>query len=124
MENTSFQNKCRRALKAFQGAVPNPKTRGVGHYTNAYGNVQRGSTGNMAFNATKLEFLSPNEAHIYLDENIAPYVPYTNEEWISPKWKGHKNPNAGWFDRAADIAIKSFVAQIPGAKINKKGANR
>ena len=26
------------------------------------------------------------------------YMPFTNEPWISPRWKGAKNPNEKWFE--------------------------
>ena len=96
------------AFKAFQAAVPNPKTRYVAYYTNAYGNRQRGSTGNMAYNASRMAFPDVETAKIYVDRRIAPYVPYTNEPWIAAKWKkGHRNPNEGWFKRAEQIVIKA-----------------
>lgn len=30
------------------------------------------------------------------------YTVYTNEVWISPKWKGKSNPNEGWINIAFD----------------------
>ena len=124
MNNNNFKRICLLAFKRFKAAVPNPKTRGVGYYVNAYGNRQRGSTGNMAFNASKIRFLSPFQAVIYVDDKIAPYVPYANEEWISPKWKGHKNPNQGWFDRAAEIVVKSYMSSLPGAELKRRGGKQ
>ena len=114
MTEEEFKATCTDAFKEFQSLVPNPKTRYVKRYINAYGNWQRGSTGNMAFNASKLEFVSADEARIYVDDKIAPYVPYTNEPWIAAKWKGHKNPNEGWFNRAAKAIAKSIRAQVRG----------
>lgn len=112
LTNEQFHKICAKAFKAFQAAVPNPKTRYVKYYTNAYGNRQRGSTGNMAFNASKIEFTAPDCAKIYVDSKIAPYVPYTNEPWIATKWKGHKNPNQGWFERAEKIVIKTLKKEV------------
>ena len=112
LTDEQFQSVCAEAFKAFQAAVPNPKTRYVAYYTNAYGNRQRGSTGNMAFNASKLEFAAPDTAKIYVDKLIAPYVPYTNEPWVAAKWQGHKNPNEGWFKRAEEIVIKTLKSAI------------
>lgn len=115
MTNKQFARALESTFKDIQkNVVPNPKTRGVAYYKNAYGNWQRGSTGNMAFNATKLEFITDKEADIYVDEKIAPYVPYTNEKWISPKWKGHKNPNEGWFDRMAEYVATELAKKFKG----------
>lgn len=56
-------------------------------------------TGNLRFNAMRLTFDSEG-ATIAIDQRIAPYMPYTNEPWVSPKWHGRQNPNQYWFDRA------------------------
>ena len=124
MENKRFIQVCDKALADFREIVPNPKTRGIDWYKNAYGHWQRGSTGNMAFNATRRRMPDENTYVIYVDKAIAPYVPYTNEEWISPKWKGHKNPNQGWFDRAAEIVVKSYMSSLPGAELKRRGGKQ
>ena len=120
MTTAEFLNVTSEVLKDFQEAVPNPKTRYVSWYINAYGNKQRGSTGNMAYNASRIKYPDSNTAVIYVDEHIAPYVPYTNEVWISPKWKGKKNPNQGWFERARDIVIESLARRCGGEVIKKQ----
>lgn len=75
-------------------------------------NVAPIDTGNLRYNAIKMEFTNPNECHIFIDEAIAPYMPFTNEPWISPKWHGKKNPNEHWFDDAAD-----YIASLIGAEL-------
>ena len=107
------------ALKEFKRIVPNPKTRYVAYYTNSYGHRQRGSTGNMALNASKIEFTAVNCARIYVDSRIAPYVPYTNEPWLSAKWHGHKNPNEGWFQRAFMQIATSIAKKSHGTLVKK-----
>lgn len=82
-------------------AIPNPKTRG------------KTSTGNMAFNALKY-YRAGNTIYVYIDDNIAPYVPYTNEPWISPQWNGKKNPNEGWFDRFAHKLAQNIANRVHG----------
>lgn len=74
-------------------------------------------TGNLARNAIKLEFVSGKVARIYVSETIAPYMPYTNEPWISPHWNGKKNPNEGWFDASADLIAQS-ISDLLGGKLN------
>ncbi len=54
-------------------------------------------TGNLAYNSLKMKYVNPKECHIEVDQIIAPYMVYTNEVWISPKWKGRKNPNENWW---------------------------
>lgn len=74
-------------------------------------------TGNMRYNAVKMVYTNGgNECHILVDEAIAPYVFYTNEPWISPKWHGKKNPNEGWWDNGAQI-IDERIRQRLGAKL-------
>ena len=77
-------------------------------------------TGNMCNNATKLEMVNAKTCKIYVDEAIAPYLPYTYYEWKAPRWNGAKNPNEGWFDRACEKAIKSAASLFKGAKLEKK----
>lgn len=83
--------------------VPNPATR----------YKPGGSTGNMAFNALKYE-IRGGSIFVYIDENIAPYVPYTNEPWLSAFWGGRKNPNEGWCDRFADAVVDMLAQKLKG----------
>lgn len=113
MTNAQFQALCRNAFNEFVKLVPNPETRyKIG-----------GSTGNMALNATKIEFPSPDVCLIYVDKNIAPYLPYTDLPWLAPRWHGKKNPNEGWFDRAA-MYILSYVAKQVNGEISNDSDNR
>ena len=65
-------------------------------------------TGNMRYNAKFIRQVSENEIEIGIDGEIAPYMVYTNEPWISPKWKGAENPNEYWFD----LAARSFADEL------------
>lgn len=73
-------------------------------------------TGNLSRNSIRLIRWSENEAVIYIDKKIAPYMPYTNEPWIAERWKGKKNPNEGWFDAAAEL-IAELVADLSEGEI-------
>lgn len=88
-------NECRTKV------VPNPKTR------------YKTSTGNMAFRGFKIE-KDYGVAHIYVDERIAPYLVYTDKKWISPRWKGKKNPNEGWFGKMAFFIAYSIAKKMEG----------
>lgn len=76
-------------------------------------------TGNMKYNATRIEYLDAKTSKVFVDENIAPYVPYTNEPWISPRWKGAKNPNEGWFDDFALKYAQAIASALGGELIIK-----
>lgn len=76
-------------------------------------------TGNLAFNSIKVIFTSDSRAVVYVDEKIAPYMPFTDRPWLSPKWKGKKNPNEGWFERAVEEALRGTNSQMKGKVIKK-----
>ena len=76
--------------------------------------LRRASTGNMRFNATKFEVVSDAHFRIVVDGDIAPYVPYTNEPWISPKWRGAQNPNEGWFPRSVIMYATALAMALGG----------
>lgn len=73
-------------------------------------------TGNLKFNAINYVIAKGEmqQAVIFVEEDIAPYMPYTNEPWISPKWNGEKNPNEKWFNEAVEYAIKTLSAKYNG----------
>lgn len=75
-------------------------------------------TGNMRYNATRLESLGNNVYRITVSADIAPYVPYTNEPWISPRWNGKKNPNEGWFESGVEN-VATVLAQQLGGTVTK-----
>lgn len=91
MTTDDFQKMCHDIALHFQMSAPK-------------------DTGNLAYNAIKYEFVNLNECHIYVDEAIAPYMPYTNEPWISPRWKGKKNPNEKWWQETVSEAIEYMIA--------------
>ena len=72
-------------------------------------------TGNLVNNAIKVEFPSENVCRIYVDTIIAPYMPYTEYPWISPKWNGKKNPNEGWFKQAAHNIYRMLITDLNGS---------
>lgn len=89
-----------RAIESIRADwVPNPHTR------------YKTSTGNMAFNSLRYQEEGDSFV-IYMDESIAPYVPYTNEPWISPRWHGKKNPNEGWWQRFVDEFTRRFALEL------------
>lgn len=87
-------------------------------------------TGNLRYNAIKLEMPSVDKIVLYVDESIAPYMPYTNEVWrqklikmgnfvpgeVVERMRTWRNPNEGWFDKAAR-AIALYVAHKTGGQI-------
>lgn len=70
-------------------------------------------TGNMATNSLRYK-IEGNVFHIYMDEDIAPYVPYTNEPWVSTRWHGKPNPNEGWWNYFAEIFAQRLALKLKG----------
>ena len=85
-------------------------------------------TGNLAYNAIKYKWNSPTQFEIYIDvgdtdafvkgehlvKGRAPYTPFTNEVWISPRWKGKKNPNENWWNDAIEDIIIYIAKNLGG----------
>ena len=74
-------------------------------------------TGNLAINAIRMEMNTPSECNIYVDEAVAPYMPYTNEIWehkwikmgnfkpgeVVERFRTWDNPNRGWWNAACEL---------------------
>ncbi len=76
-------------------------------------------TGNLRRDAIRVFYEDGgNTAHIYVDQAIAPYMPYTNEPWVAKRWNGRKNPNEYWFDDSAQ-AIANHIAKVTKSNIGR-----
>ena len=73
-------------------------------------------TGNLAYNAIQVVYIN-NVIKIYVEKNIAPYMLYTNEPWISPKWNGKKNPNEAWWNNLIQGIIEIICRRTHGVLI-------
>ena len=85
-------------------------------------------TGNLRYNAIKYRWVSDSRFEIYVDVGDtdafvskqkfllgqAPYMPFTNEEWISPRWNGKKNPNQDWWNKAIEKVIQFIARRLGG----------
>lgn len=78
-------------------------------------------TGNLRIDAATMVYEDDNTCRIYIDENIAPYMPFTNEPWVSSYWKGLQNPNLYWFDNCATVAMM-YLARALNGDVEKKRA--
>lgn len=67
-------------------------------------------TGNLKFNAIKGIWISETQYRIYIDENVAPYVFFTQEPW-----EERKNPNEGWVEKAHRY-LADYIARRLGGK--------
>ncbi len=103
----TFEDYKRACMKAFielrEKIVPNPNTR----------YKPGGSTGNLANHGLQYRW-EGTTFHVYIDENEAPYMVYTNDPWISPRWNGKKNPNEGWWDRASEFLTRRIAQLLHG----------
>lgn len=69
--------------------------------------------GNLANNALRYE-ITNDKIDITVDLAIAPYMPYTNEPWLSERWHGKPNPNEGWWNRFAEEFAKRLNTKLRG----------
>lgn len=92
MRDEDFKAACELAFEELQGLAPY-------------------DTGNLALHAIKIEFTSSRRCVIYVDEVVAPYMPYTTEPWQAERWKDKKNPNEGWFEAAVQL-IAELLADL------------
>ena len=75
-------------------------------------------TGNERYNATLYANLGGGHLVIYVsgdgENGIAPYAPFTNEPWLSPRFNGKKNPNEGWWDRFVEFVVNYVQTALGG----------
>lgn len=83
-------------------------------------NVSPIKTGNLRFNATMRRMTDGKTCVIYVDEDIAPYMPFTTEPWISKRWNNNKNPNEGWWQEKTKAAITETIRQFLARQIVKE----
>lgn len=98
MTDSEFKTMCEQIVERFRGFVPI-------------------DTGNLRYNAVKIEFPTPQECHIYVDEVLAPYMPFTNEPWLSKKWHGKNNPNEHWWEDTCKFFIETIAQELKGELI-------
>lgn len=95
LSNAQFKRVCKEILKKIKEETPY-------------------DTGNLSINGIRAEFPSPDVCRIYVDETIAPYMPYTNEPWLSPYWEGKKNPNEGWWQGLMPTVCNMIAQALEG----------
>ena len=68
-----------------------------------------------------ISYLGMEQVICYCGNEKAYYMPYTNERWISPRWKGKANPNEHWWDEAiydvCDVSVENG-ASMKGVHAN------
>lgn len=76
-------------------------------------------TGNLRHDAVRYEFIDENTCRFYVDEKIAPYMIYTNENWnmFRPPLHGKKNPNEGWWTNGVYAEIMKTIEQMLADRI-------
>lgn len=73
-------------------------------------------TGNLEDNGVNDVMLTDRKSMVYVDQSIAPYMYYTNEEWT---WRPDKvNPNLHWWNHACEMAI-DLIATFTGGKLER-----
>lgn len=86
--------------------VPNPETR----------YKPGGSTGNLALNAFQYRWEGNDGLtfHMFVDEEIAPHMVFTNEPWLAARWHGKRNPNQNWWNDACEYFMYRFAQTMGG----------
>ena len=115
MTNKQIEAQIKRALELFRIYAPRRPNIKLKH-------PERRTTDNLKRNAIKLEMIDGG-FKIFVDENIAPYMPYTNEKWISPKWKGAQNPNEQWWNEEIQNLIYWLAYALGGTLQIKEGGD-
>ena len=77
-------------------------------------NVSPIESGNLRKNGMVVELLNGGNTYkIYVNQDISPYMPYTNEPWVAKRWNGKQNPNEGWWqDKALQAVLQAFQGQL------------
>lgn len=95
MTKQEFERLCMRAVQKVRERAPR-------------------DTGNLATNGVNYVWEDEKTFVIYVDEDVAPYMPFTNEPWVSPKWNGKKNPNEAWWEDATKIVVELIQREYKG----------
>lgn len=45
------------------------------------------------------------------------YMVYTEERWISPRWKGRENPRLYWLRETVEELARVFAAELGGVSV-------
>lgn len=52
---------------------------------------------------------------IYTDKH---YMPYTEEKWISPRWRGRQNPNENWLKETTEYVARYIALGLGGRYVS------
>lgn len=72
------------------------------------------ASGNLRDHGITIDKTGIGEYTISIGAPEAPYAVYTNEVWVSPKWKGKRNPNEHWIDKAVEDAVLQIAEDLGG----------
>lgn len=48
------------------------------------------------------------------------YMPFTNEPWVSPRWRGRENPNLYWFNKSTEYFAQYMARHLGGQYVRTK----
>ena len=74
-------------------------------------------TGYLKNNAIELIEIE-NGFEISISDRVVNYVPYTNEQWTHPRWKGKKNPNEGWIEEGFSEIVMYIEQSLAGITVD------
>ena len=75
-------------------------------------------TGNLKLNAIKGEWINNTTFRRWVDESVAEYMKYTNEDWgkFSPPLAGKTNPHENWWGDACNF-VAYYIRDRLGGEI-------
>lgn len=56
-------------------------------------------------NSIQIREITPYQYEVLIGGELVNYAPATNEEWVSPRWKGKQNPNQGWIEKCIESSL-------------------
>ncbi|MDR3216119.1 MAG: hypothetical protein LBT55_01720 [Clostridiaceae bacterium] len=73
-------------------------------------------SGNLRRNGVRLENTAPGMWEIYMETDITPCAPYTNESGMSLWRSGAKDPNEGWIERVFGEISRRIADELGGER--------
>lgn len=79
------------------------------------GNLQASTTTKrIGENTFEIYVNAGDDPYAKYERGRAPYVPFVNEVWISPRWHGRKNPNEGYWNNGVERAMQLLAKKTGG----------
>ena len=102
--------------KQFEQRILEIKARILPVFTSYNVPVRKGANGGGLKNSFTYE---PNNKGFEITTDLF-YMPYTNEPWVSPRWRGRQNPNLYWFNDSTEYIAQYMARHLGGKYVRTK----